>query len=101
MIRSNMWWIRSRGFIPAGFLEKLGENWTQMCAAELEQTGKIEGVKQQVDFYNRIVKTADTKIVVIVSDALRYEVAAELALQLQQGSHDKVTVSSQVVSSNV
>ena len=82
------------GLYSGWFLGKLGENWTQMCAAELEQTGKIEGVKQQVDFYNNMIKPADTKVFVIISDAMRYEVAAELSLQLQQESHDKVTLSS-------
>ena len=72
------------------FLEKLGENWTNVIADDLKQFGRILDVPRQEDFYNSRVRTADGKIVVIISDALRFEVAASLTEQLKRETQSKV-----------
>ncbi len=72
------------------FLDKLGENWTKAIEDDLKQYGRIPEVPRQQDFYNSRVRTADGKIVVIISDALRYEVAASLTEQLKRETQSKV-----------
>lgn len=49
-------------------------------------------VPQQVDFYNQKVKSEDNRVFVIISDALRYEVAASLAEQLRRETQSKVAL---------
>lgn len=63
------------------YLSKLLGKWTSLVKDDLESSGELKGVKYQKDFYNNMVRTSiknGGKIFVIVSDALRYEVAAEL-----------------------
>ena len=61
------------------FLGELGNNWSDVCADELATYGKVLEVPQQEDFYRSRIQTSDTKVFVIISDAMRYEVAAALA----------------------
>lgn len=75
------------------FLGQLMQNWTSMCAEDLEKNGTIEGIPQQTDFYSNKVKPCDSRIFVIISDAMRYEVAVELSQQLQQETQSKVKIS--------
>ena len=49
--------------------------------------GKMEGIRHQQNFYSDNVQGAATKMVVIISDALRYEVAAELMQELGDEKH--------------
>ena len=49
---------------------------------------------QQTDFYRRQVAASDSKVYVIISDAMRYEVAASLAEQLQRETQAKVNLKS-------
>lgn len=72
------------------FLDQLGENWTKAIEDDLKQSGKIAEVPQQEDFYTKWVHAADGKVVVIISDALRYEVAASLTEQLKRETQSKV-----------
>lgn len=72
------------------FLEKLGENWTCAVEDDLRQYGKILEVPCQSEFYDSRVRPADNKVVVIISDALRYEVAASLTEQLRRQTQSKV-----------
>ena len=72
------------------FLDKLGGNWTNVIEDDLRQYGRILEVPRQEDFYNSRVRTADSKIVVIISDALRFEVAASLTEQLKRETQSKV-----------
>lgn len=44
----------------------------------------------QTEFYTNKVRTADSRVVVIISDALRYEVAASLTEQLRRETQSKV-----------
>lgn len=76
------------------FLGELGNNWSDACADELAQYGRVLEVPQQEDFYIRKVKNADNRVFVIISDAFRYEVAASLAEQLRRETQSKVSLGS-------
>ena len=85
---------KAEGLYKNWFLGQLGENWSKVCAEEMEQYGKILEVPQQTDFYKSKVKNADNRVFVIISDALRYEVAADLAEQLRRETKSQVDLSS-------
>ena len=76
------------------FLGQLGGNWASVCAEELEQYGKILEIPQQTDFYKNKIKNSDSRVFVIISDALRYEVAATLTEQLRRETQSKVELNS-------
>ena len=82
------------GLYTHWFLGELGNNWSDACADELAQYGRILEVPQQVDFYNQKIKNEDNRVFVIISDAFRYEVAASLAEQLRRETQSKVTLGS-------
>lgn len=76
------------------YLSHLGNNWSDVCAGELAEYGHILEVTQQESFYRSYVADADNKVYVIISDALRYEVAASLADQLRRETQSKVSLDS-------
>lgn len=76
------------------FLGQLGSNWASVCAEELSQFGKILEIPQQTDFYRNKIKNSDSRVFVIISDALRYEVAATLTEQLRRETQSKVDLNS-------
>ncbi len=82
------------GLYTHWFLGELGNNWSDVCASELETYGKVLEVPQQEAFYDSYIKTSKTKIFVVISDAMRYEVAATMADQLQRETQSKVSISS-------
>lgn len=82
------------GLYTHWFLGELGNNWSDVCADELATYGKVLEVPQQEEFYRSRIKTSDTKVFVIISDAMRYEVAAAMADQLQRETQSKVSISS-------
>lgn len=82
------------GLYSHWFLGQLGQNWSDACADNLRQYGRILEILQQTDFYRSKVKNSDNRVFVIVSDALRYEVAASLADQLRRETQSKVVISS-------
>ncbi|WP_273698069.1 BREX-1 system phosphatase PglZ type A [Selenomonas noxia] len=75
---------RAEGLYVHTFLTQLGENWTNAVAEDLSECGRVEGVPQQSEFYADCVRARKGRVFVIVSDALRYEVAAELAEELRR-----------------
>lgn len=75
------------------FLGNLSNNWTAVSAETLAETGQID-VPQQTNFYRHYVRNSETRVFVIVSDALRYEVATSLAQQLQRETQSNVALSS-------
>lgn len=85
---------KAEGLYKNWFLGQLGGNWSNVCAEEIEYYGKILEVPQQVDFYKNKVENADNRVFVIISDALRYEVAADLAEQLRRETKSQVNLSS-------
>ena len=77
-----------------GFLAELGENWTKNCAEELGRYGKIREVPEQAAFYSQRIAPAGSRLFVIISDAMRYEVAAELAGELCREMPSEVQLTS-------
>ena len=82
------------GLYTTWFLGQLGTNWSDACADNLREYGRVLEVDQQVDFYRRKVASSDSKVYVIISDAMRYEVAAALAEQLRRETQAKVDLKS-------
>lgn len=82
------------GLYTHWFLGQLASNWSNACADDLAKYGRIMELPQQVDFYQSKVKNAKTHTFVIISDAMRYEVAASLAEQLRRETTSKVTMGS-------
>ena len=82
------------GLYTTWFLGQLGNNWSDACADNLREYGRVLEVPQQTDFYRRKVAASDSKVYVIISDAMRYEVAAALAEQLQRETQAKVDLKS-------
>lgn len=82
------------GIYTHWFLGELGNNWSDVCADELAAYGKVLEVPQQEEFYCSRIKTSDTKVFVIISDAMRYEVAAAMADQLRRETQSKVSLGS-------
>ena len=72
------------GLYKNWFLGQLGGNWSSVCSEELAKYGRILEVPQQTDFYRNRIANADSRVFVVISDALRYEVAASLAEQLRR-----------------
>lgn len=67
------------------YLAKLGTRWTTLVAEELAKDAMLKDIPQQTDFYKTYVKplvASGSRAYVIISDALRYEVAVELTGQL-------------------
>lgn len=76
------------------FLEELTSNWSNAVSEQLREYGKILDVPMQREFYRSKVYPLDARVYVIISDALRYEVAAELAEVLRRETQSKVTMDS-------
>lgn len=72
------------GLYKNWFLGQLGGNWSSVCSEELAKYGRILEVPQQTEFYKNRIQNADSRVFVVISDALRYEVAASLAEQLRR-----------------
>lgn len=82
------------GLYNGWFLGQLGANWSDVCADELKEYGRILEINQQEMFYQNKVASSENKAYVVVSDALRYEVAADLTEQLRRETQSKVTLES-------
>ena len=75
------------------YLRALNARWCSCIEADLGRGGEVEGIARQVDFYQAEVEGAANRCKrawVIVSDALRYEVGAELADRLKAGTRGSV-----------
>ena len=82
------------GLYTHWFVGQLGQCWTNACADNLAEYGRILEIPQQVDFYNEKINNADNRVFVIISDALRYEVAVSLAEQLRRSTQSTVEINS-------
>ncbi len=72
------------------FLSELSGHWTSLIKDELGTDARLSRVPQQQDFFKRFVApgiSGTSRTYVIVSDALRYEVAAELTAELTRDTH--------------
>lgn len=85
---------RAEGLYSTWFLGQLGTSWSNACSENLREYGRVLEVPCQDDFYRDKVSMADNKTYVVISDALRYEVAATLAEQLQRETQAGVDLKS-------
>jgi uncharacterized protein (TIGR02687 family) len=78
------------------FLDKLGEAWSDSLSNEW----KIEGIPCQTTFYrhnvaNILSRSDREKVFVLISDALRYEVASELTEEIEKELRGNITITAQ------
>ncbi|WP_037284684.1 BREX-1 system phosphatase PglZ type A [Saccharibacillus sacchari] len=70
------------GLYSEWFLKELTLNWTNAIASDLEALGYVSEVNKQREFYRRYVSpnlSKGNRVFIVISDALRFEVAAELS----------------------
>lgn len=77
------------------YLEELSAQWDRLISDELSQDARLLHIPQQERFYQDHVKNlADTgRIYVIISDAMRYEVAVDLTGQLLRETKGSAKIS--------
>lgn len=84
------------------YLDQLGRSWGDCIENEQRLTHwKIAGVPNQQDFYERWVrpqfeKQRNKRLVVIISDAFRYEAAVELRERINEKRYSEATLASQL-----
>ena len=85
------------------FMAELSENWTNISEDDLKDLGYVRGIPRQTDFYkSRVVPKRNpstgrperAKTFVVISDALRYEVAVGLSEVLKREQQAKVKLDS-------
>ena len=83
------------GLYREWFLKQLTQNWTTAIAPDMDALGYVSKVGKQRDFYRRYVSpnvSKGNRVYVVISDALRYEVAAELSEVLSRSTKGKATL---------
>jgi uncharacterized protein (TIGR02687 family) len=83
------------GLYREWFLKELTLNWTKAIAGELESLGYVSEINKQRDFYRRYVTpnvSKGNRVFVVISDALRFEVAAELSEVLGHTTKGKASL---------
>ncbi len=84
------------------FIDHLARNWGERVEAEQRlDCWKISNIPSQQNFYHTHVKplvgsTTKRRIVVIISDAFRYEAAVELRDRINEKRYSEATLSSQL-----
>lgn len=83
------------------YLQKLAHTWGKFVSPGLLETWEIDGVRNQHEFYDRWVKPwliegENRRAFVVVSDALRYEIAHELTQTLNGTYRMQAELSSQL-----
>lgn len=73
------------GLYQNWFLRELTACWTNTAADDLAALGYVSEINRQRDFYRRYVSCSKSaRVFVVISDALRYEVASELSERLNR-----------------
>lgn len=85
---------RVEGLYVTWFLGNLSGQWTGICEEHLAEYGYVLDIPRQENFYREWVRKADSRVFVVISDALRYEVAASLADQLRRETQSQVRLGS-------
>lgn len=79
------------------FMMDLSYSWSESISSNLNNRWNISGTIEQKDFYNKYIEPIvyeKRKVFVIISDALRYDVAAELCDRLDAESLGSVELTS-------
>ncbi len=85
------------GLYSEWFLKQLTLAWTKAIAGDLDSLGYVSEINEQRQSYNLYVSpnvSKGNRVYVIISDALRYEVAAELSESLSHKTKGKATLES-------
>ncbi|MCD7950513.1 MAG: BREX-1 system phosphatase PglZ type A [Erysipelotrichaceae bacterium] len=77
------------------YLYKLDSKWYDLIEEPLKESGRINGVDYQEDFYKNYVSNNKVRTYVIISDGLRYEVATSLVEELKQDFQADVKINAQ------
>jgi uncharacterized protein (TIGR02687 family) len=83
------------GLYREWYLKRITDAWTKAIAGDLDTLGYVSGINKQRDFYRRYVSanvSKGSRVFVVVSDALRYEVAAELSETLSHSTKGKASL---------
>ncbi|WP_313449910.1 BREX-1 system phosphatase PglZ type A [Streptococcus parasuis] len=83
------------GLYREWFLRELIMNWTNAIAGDLDALGYVSEINKQRDFYRRYLSpnvSKGNRVFVVISDALRFEVAAELSEVLSHTTKGKATL---------
>jgi uncharacterized protein (TIGR02687 family) len=82
------------GLYREWFLKQLTLTWTKAIAGDLECLGYVSEINEQRRFYSRYVSNVSkgNRVFVVISDALRYEVAAELSETLSHATKGTATL---------
>jgi uncharacterized protein (TIGR02687 family) len=85
------------GLYREWFLKELTLNWTTAIAGDLNSLGYVSEINKQREFYQKYVSpnvSKGSRVFVVISDALRFEVAAELSESLSHTTKGKATLES-------
>ncbi len=74
------------------YLDKLASNWNSVIEKDLAETGRLPDIQQQTNFYSEVVSNANGKVFVIISDAMRFDVAKTLAKELELETKSDVSI---------
>ena len=80
------------GMYREWFLKQLTQTWTKAVAGDLASLGYISEINEQRRFYSRYVLpnvSKGSRVFVVISDGLRYEVAAELIESLNHNTRGR------------
>jgi len=83
------------GIYREWFLKELTSTWTTAIADDLDSLGYVSEINEQRRFYSGYVSpnmSKGNRVFVVISDALRYEVAAELSEALSHNTKGKATL---------
>lgn len=85
------------GLYHQWYLKGLTAAWTSAIADDLKTLGYVSEISKQREFYRKYVfptVSKDKRVFVVISDALRYDVAAELTERLSQSTKGKAALES-------
>jgi uncharacterized protein (TIGR02687 family) len=80
------------GLYSEWFLKQLTQTWTKAIAGDLASLGYVSEINEQRRFYSRYVLpnvSKGSRVFVVISDGLRYEVAAELLESLNHNTRGR------------
>ncbi|MGI6252175.1 MAG: BREX-1 system phosphatase PglZ type A [Aminivibrio sp.] len=83
------------GLYHEWFLKRLTNEWTKAIAGDMATLGYVSGINEQRNFYSSYVSpnvSRGARVFAVISDALRYEVAAELSEVLSHVTKGKATL---------